>query len=255
MPADVLDAFVRALADPAAPAPAGVTAHNGPAHRRFSVYRNNVAVGLIEAVGARHPVTRRLLGEDRFRPLARAYVAAEKPASPVLLAYGGGFAAFAAPVLESAGLGDLVGVAALESAWMDAYHAAEAEPAGMDLLAALDPDRLADTRLRIHPSARIVAATGPAVSLWAAARAETLGDVPPADGPQTALVVRPAAEVTVTLLPPADAPFAAAVLAGAPLGAAAAAAVDPAFDFGRALVGLVAAGAVTAALPPSEFTP
>ena len=58
-------AFAAALADPAAPPPAGALGRLGvPDSRRFSVYRNNVAVGLIGALEARYPVARRIVGAE-----------------------------------------------------------------------------------------------------------------------------------------------------------------------------------------------
>ena len=62
-----------------------------PDARQFSVYRNDVAVGLIGALEARYPVSRRIAGEDLFRALARAFAHARKPRSPVMIAYGGEF--------------------------------------------------------------------------------------------------------------------------------------------------------------------
>ena len=60
-------AFAAALADPAAPPPAGARGRLGaPDARRFSVYRNNVAVGLIGALEARYPVARRIVGDGRL---------------------------------------------------------------------------------------------------------------------------------------------------------------------------------------------
>ena len=48
--------------------------------RRFAVYRNNVAAGLIRALEARFPVTRRLVGDDFFRAMAGGFVAAREAA-------------------------------------------------------------------------------------------------------------------------------------------------------------------------------
>ena len=70
-----------------------------PDARRFAVYRNNVAVGLIGALEARYPVSRRIAGEDLFRAMARAFVRAHKPRSPVMIAYGGEFPEFMADYL------------------------------------------------------------------------------------------------------------------------------------------------------------
>src|SRR5208282_6505876 len=90
-------AFAAALADPAASPPATTRGRLGvPDARRFSVYRNNVAVGLIGALEARYPASRRIAGDDAFRGLARAFVRAVKPRSPVMIAYGEDFPEFLA---------------------------------------------------------------------------------------------------------------------------------------------------------------
>ena len=75
-----------------------------PDARRFAVYRNNVAVGLIGALEARYPVSRRIAGDDLFRAMARTFVRAHKPRSPVMIAYGGEFPEFVAEYLAAAEL-------------------------------------------------------------------------------------------------------------------------------------------------------
>jgi hypothetical protein len=93
-------AFAAALGEPSAPPPAMTHGRGGaPDARRFAVYRNNVAVGLIGAVEARYPVSRRIAGDDLFRAMARAFVRAHRPRSPVMIAYGEEFPEFAADYL------------------------------------------------------------------------------------------------------------------------------------------------------------
>jgi hypothetical protein len=88
-------AFAAALGEPSAPPPAMTRGRMGaPDARRFAVYRNNVAVGLIGALEARYPVSRRIAGDDLFRAMARAFVRANKPRSPIMIAYGGEFPEF-----------------------------------------------------------------------------------------------------------------------------------------------------------------
>ena len=83
--------FAAALDDPPAATPATTRGRLGaPDDRRFAVYRNNVAVGLIGALEARYPVSRRIAGDDLFRGVARAFMRAHKPRSPVMIAYGAG---------------------------------------------------------------------------------------------------------------------------------------------------------------------
>jgi hypothetical protein len=99
-------AFAAALGEPSAPPPA--TTHGrmgGPDTRRFAIYRNNVAVGLIGALEARYPVARRIAGDDLFRAMARAFVRAHRPRSPVMIAYGEEFPEFVAAYLAAAKAG------------------------------------------------------------------------------------------------------------------------------------------------------
>ena len=247
--AETQAAFAAALADPAMPVPGNVLgARDLPDARRFAVYRNNVAVSLIEALRARFPVVARLVGEDFFAAMAGAYARAHPPRSPLLFLFGDGLPAFIEAFEPAADLPYLPDVARLEIAWSRAYHAAEAVPVGVAAIAALPPADLSDLRLTLHPSVGLVASPHPVVGIWAAH--QTCGPVVPPDEwvAEDGMVVRPDADVLVHRLPPGGGAFAAAVLAGAPLGEAAEAGVAaaPAFDFGRSLVGLFQAGAVVA---------
>jgi Putative DNA-binding domain len=102
-------AFAAALGEPSAPPPAMTHGRLGaPDARRFAVYRNNVAVGLIGALEARYPVSRRIAGDELFRATARAFVRANKPRSPVMIAYGGEFPEFMAEYLARSEAGPAV---------------------------------------------------------------------------------------------------------------------------------------------------
>ena len=84
-------AWGTALLDPDRAVPAGLVTWNGsdPA-QRFAVYRNNVTVSLMQALADTFPVCAASVGEARFRDLARAFVRAQPPRSPVLARYGAG---------------------------------------------------------------------------------------------------------------------------------------------------------------------
>jgi len=239
--------FAAALRDPAAPPPAATRGRKGaPDGRRFAVYRNNVAVGLIGAIEARYPVTRRILGEQAFRGLARAYVQAEKPGSPVLSAYGGSFPEFIAGSCEKLGPPYLADVARLENAWVEAYHAADADAASLADLAALDAPDLAGARIQFHPAARLLRFATPAASIWASQRDGPAA--PPRGQGEDVLVTRPEADVSVRILPVAGYAFAGRLRDGATLAEAAEALPDRS-EFGTHLVGLVASGAVRSIIP------
>jgi uncharacterized protein (UPF0276 family) len=92
-----LPGFAETLLDPRAPIPAGLRTWNGsdPA-RRFDVHRNNVVTSLTAALAATFPVVLELVGADFFQAMAREFVRAAPPASPVLAEYGEAFADFVA---------------------------------------------------------------------------------------------------------------------------------------------------------------
>jgi hypothetical protein len=236
--------FAAALADPDRAVPAGlVTADGRVDAKRFAVYRNNVAVSLTAALASRFPGTERLVGADFFRGMARAFVAENRPKSPLLFRYGDDFPAFVAGFPPAATVDYLADVARLEVAWGRSYHAADAAALSPATLAAIDPERLADLRLRPHPAAALIRSTHPVGSIWQAHQSDPVAPVE-AWAPETVAVARPEADVSLTVLPPADSAFAEALLAGETLADAAEAgfAASERFDFGHALVGLVSLG-------------
>lgn len=241
--------FAGALLDPARSLPPGLVDPDGdPSARRFAVYRNNVIVSLTEALSAAFPVVRRLVGDAFFAAMARIFAAREPPRSPVMLAYGERFADFIATFEPAAGLAYLPDVARLERAWGEAYHAAEADPLDPAALAGLPGECLPQISFILHPALRVVRSPYPMLTIW---RMNVDGGVPaPVDigaGGEDALIVRPAAEVEVRLLPSGAAAFIAALAAGLPVleSTARALADDPRFELGGTLAGLIEAGALT----------
>lgn len=255
-PGDAQRRFRAALADPDAAVPDGIVGPNGvPDASRFAVYRNNIVVALIETLKARYPVTCRLVGDACFHAVARDFVHSQPPRSPLLYAYGEGFADFVAPLPPARDVPYLADVARLESAWNDAYHAAEATPATLTALADVPADRLADLRVGLHPSLRLVVSAWPIASIWHAHQTEAEPASPNSWHGEAVLIVRPHAEIVVHRLPPGAAMLIEALRDGADLGAAAerVSASHADFDAAAALVELVQIGAVTElALPPSS---
>lgn len=224
-PAETQARFCAALLAPGQPPapPPGLVAPGADAAevaRRFAVYRNNVHHGLSRALAARFPVVEQLVGAAFFAALARAFLVAHPPRTPVLLAWGDALPEFLEGFAPVASLPWLADVARLELARGVAFHAADAEAVGPAALGAADPAVL---RLRLHPSVRLVASAWPVVSIW---QAHQPGGPPGAvtPGAERALVARdPGGAVIVA---PLDAPGHAVLDAlgrGVPLGRAAAA--------------------------------
>ena len=80
--------FGAAILNPQAELPEGLVGPDGePSLRRFSVYRNNVVVGLIDALKQSFPAVTRIVGDEFMMAMARIYVAHEPPSSPILLTW------------------------------------------------------------------------------------------------------------------------------------------------------------------------
>lgn len=241
--------FAAALLAPDRATPTLVGARPGKiAARRYDVYRNNVTVSLIDALAAIYPAVQRLVGVDFFRAMARFHVRATPPSSPLLFEYGHDFPDFIEHYEHARSLPWLADIARVERAWLDAYHAADAEPLSHAALAAVPAEQLGDLVFTLHPATRIVRSQFAAVTIFAANRDDAPSATIDAATPEDALITRPDDEVTVRHLPPGGADFLSALRSGHSLAAAATAGLDaaPSFDIAINIAGLIEAGAFTA---------
>lgn len=245
-------AFVAALmeADPGAHPP-GLS---GEAARRFRVYRNNVHMGLQDALMSAYPTVVELVGEPFFRAMAAAFIRSETERPRSLAMYGEGFAEFIAGFAPASALVYLADIARLERARLESLHAPDA--------AALDPSGLPGSgevligaRLVAHPATRIVRARYPVVSIWRVHQpgADVAGRAEIGMRPEAALVCRPQREIFMIDVTPSEAAFADALLSGAPIGMAyeQAVASDGPLEVMSAFSRLLQAGAFTAIKPSS----
>lgn len=199
--------FDRAIGDWRAPAPTP----------RFAVYRNNVSAALIAALRVRYPVTEQLVGPEFFAAMAGAFAEADRPASPVLIAYGGGLPDFIAGFAPAASVPYLADVARLESAWWRAYHAADAQPLPASELASVTPESWGDMGFSFHPSVQLVSSAFAIASIWQAHHGgAAMGSFDTAT-PQRVLLARPEADVAVRTVSPPFRDLLFSLLAGASL--------------------------------------
>jgi hypothetical protein len=244
-------AFTRALLDPDGATPTVVAGPKSKAAvKRYNVYRNNVTVSLINALAAAFPATQRITGVDFFRAMARFHVRAAPPTSPLLFDYGRDFPDFIERYEYARSVPWLADVARIERAWLDAYHAADAQPLLPSDLAAVPSERLPDIALKPHPATRVIRSRFAAVTIFTASRSDGPANHVEVVAPEDALLTRPTLEVEVRQLPFGGAIFLSRLIAGEPLGAAASAALSeaPAFDLSANIRGLLEAGAFTAVL-------
>jgi hypothetical protein len=202
----------------------------------------------VRALASRFPATEKIVGEEFFVAMARAFIGQHPPRSPLLLDYGDELADFVQTFEPTAELAYLPDVVRLETARSRAYHAADAAPIDPAVLPGFDGERLAALTVEVHPSASIVRSDHPVVTIWAMNAGESpLRPIETWSG-EDALVVRPRLTVLVHRLPAGGAAFLAALFSGMPLGAAVetALAAEPGFDLTANLAGILQAGALTA---------
>lgn len=254
--ADIQRGFAAAIRDRELPPPPGTVGRRGePPVRRFSVYRNNVHVSLVEALAETFPVVARLVGEDFFQAMTRAFVADHLPRTPVLIDYGDGFPDFIATFAPAASLPYLAYVARLEWAWSRAYHAADRAPLSAAEIANVDPQRFPGAGFALHPSLQVVSSDWPVLDIWETNSNDA--EVRPVDlsaGGDDVAVLRPDLKVELHRLAPGWRDMLVRLQAGASVGTA----YEPATEAGAAidlaafLRWLIAAGAITEVVFPEQ---
>jgi hypothetical protein len=189
---------------------------------RAGIHRNTFLGTLVEALADSFPVTRAMAGPHFFDAMARARVLAEPPASPVLLEYAMSFPAFVAGFAPAQAVPVLAEMAALEALRLRAFHAADAEPIGLERFHRLARDAalLERTGAVLHPAAHWQSAQHALVALWqvhAEAEDMTAVDLRGLDAaqPQELLVHRPRFEVAMRPLPAGGIAFLDALATGA----------------------------------------
>jgi hypothetical protein len=243
--AQTQDAFAKSLLDRTVPVPADIRgASRRRADRRFAVYRNNVAAGLANALAARFPVVKRLVGDEFFRAMAHVYAAAELPRSPIMLYYGETFPAFIDDFEPARPIPYLGDIARVEMARGLAYHAADATPLDPDAFAALQADRLGETRVRLHPSLSIITSSHPIYSIWHMNQDPVRFTPASPWAKEAVLVARPRLKVRTQCITHGDAAFIRALAAGSTMTEAVLVADVPRFCASESLAVLIGARVV-----------
>lgn len=235
--------FTASMLDPNVPVPDGLQNPGGaPASKRFNVYRNNVAVGLSDALETAFPIVRKLVGDPFFRAMAGVYLRKHPPRTPLMMFYGDAMPQFLSRFEPAQSVPYLPDIARVELALRHAYHAADTRPADAQALGALAPDALMGTRLRIAPAVQVVTSSYPIHAIY---RANTVADAPkPVMQPESVLITRAGFDPELHLVNAAGAAVVTALQQGQTLGQAIAEA-DETLDLGAILGLLLAHGGVT----------
>lgn len=203
--------FISAVMDANTAAPNGLKNHtNGPAGKRFDVYRNNVAVSLTEALIAAFPVVHKLVGDAFFKATAGVYLRAYPPSSPLMMFYGEEFPAFLSAFEPVQKIPYLPDIARLELAMRRSYHAADATAIDPNVLQTLAPDALLSARMHLAPAVQVIQSDWPIHAIYIA---NTQNDAPkPIIQPEAVLITRPEFDPVIHLLSQSDAVFVQALI-------------------------------------------
>lgn len=150
----------------------------------LKAHANTICHARLVALEDSFPLTRAEIGEDRFNALSREYVETAEAKACDLAQIGHHFA----PFLQNAKMpAAIVDLAAIEWAWLESYHAADASPLTLEAMSALAETDLLNLAVILHPSARICSLRAPLTPLLAHLAEEAK--------PSAILVIRPDAEV------------------------------------------------------------
>lgn len=164
------------LGDASSP-PASVDGHGAvSATDRLNVYAHAIRLRFLEVLGEDYPGLHTLAGDDEFRDLGLAYVAAHPSHDPSIRWFGRHLSEFlraAAPWRDHPVLAEM---ARFEWTKGELLDAADSPVIGIEDIAAIPPDQWAGIRPRPKPAVRRLALEWNVPSLW---KAIDGGDAPP----------------------------------------------------------------------------
>ncbi|MEP3276058.1 MAG: DNA-binding domain-containing protein [Stappiaceae bacterium] len=244
-PVDDQKAFTNALLNADCPEPSNVSGPAGTrAGKRFDIYRNNVHCSLIGALESTYPAIQRLVGEEYFKSLARAFIETRPPISPILIDYGSAFSAFVRDFPPLASYPYLEDVAQLEWAWQRAFHANDDPVVTPEMLASVSESQLSTMRFVPHSATAIIVSSYPVFSLFRSNRSGNEGNDKPMEQAETVLVTRPVHAVELRVVTDGSAHFVRALSEGRTLVEAAESCSDiEGFDLAENIQGVLQSGA------------
>jgi len=215
---------------------------------RIAIYRGNVSGNALHALAGAYPIVCKLLGDEFFEGLARAYVRTHPSTSGDLNEFGALFADFTAEFPHTQSLPYLADVARMEWCAHRAYYAADHPEFDPRSLARLAPEDYPALRLCLHAAVSLIASMHPLYQMWRVHQADYDGDmdVDFTHGGENVVIFRTAYRVSVAQVTDGEMAFLAAGLRRQTIGTAleSALACDSRFALGTSLQCWVAAGII-----------
>jgi len=216
-----------------------------PATIRLDIYRNNCVSALQRSLEGIYPALLVLTGAEFFQALCRDYIQQQPPKDSHIMGYGLDLADFLSQHPACQDYPFFIDMARLESAWSQAYSAADHDPLNAEQLAQLAPEEMANIQLQLHPSCRWLTSDFPLSKLWSACLSNQEQELPALDaGGEWLQIIRPQTEVEIRTLTPTAFTFLQLLAADQTLGEAyqQALAVDDQFDLSQTLAAHLEAG-------------
>jgi hypothetical protein len=206
---------------------------------RLAIYRNNLHEGFISTLALEFPVVQRLVGEDYFRQLARAFLKLHPSRSGDLHHVGAPFASFLRAQFAHSEYRYLPDVAALEWACQECLVAEDFEALDPSTLREVPLEHYGNLRFSLCSACRLLDSPFPVLRIWEANQPESAAsELIRLDGaPDLLLVCRTTGRLRLHRLEPGHYCLLASFAAGLSLDEALAAslACEPQFDLGVAL--------------------
>jgi len=212
--------------------------------QRLQLYRNNLVIGLTEALAAVYPVVKRLVGEDFFRVTCREFIPAQPPRQAALHEFGESFPEFIRSYEPASSLPYLADVAELEWAWHEAYHAADADRLDAKQLQQVPQEQQAELRFALHPATRLLKSEYPVHRIWQVNQEGDTGNevINLDEGGVCVIVIRPRLDVFIQTISETEWEFLSSLDYGNSLDDSlkAALSIDPQFNLGAVLQSRIA---------------
>jgi len=218
------------------------------ARRRIAIYRGNMTVNATKALAAAYTIVKKLVGEEFFDGLARAYRRAHPSVSGDLNEFGAHFADFIATFEAAQSLAYLPDVARLEWLAHRAHFAADRAPLDTGRLGGIAEHDYPRLQLELHPAVGTLESPYPVFRIWEVHQDDYRGEIAVDldTGPDRVIVYRPGFRVTVAVLSRGELAFLVAIKQGELLGTALQSALtaDTEFNLGASLQRWIAANVI-----------
>jgi hypothetical protein len=139
----------------------------------FGVYRNAYVARLAEIVGEDYEQVHAYVGDQAFAKLVTAYIAANPSDQRNARWFGRHLPAFVRENSAYAKHPEIAEIAELEKALADAFDGPDAEPLGVEALAAIPPEAWPKLVFKPHPTAIRLTFKTNAADIWSALKSET----------------------------------------------------------------------------------